>query len=86
MQSVWIILSPTPASLGETRLRECMQSDFGQQSISKSPLYVHAVLISCYLANWRQYCAHYERALSELVREVAPISKRTNTDHDSPGE
>lgn len=67
MHSVWVILSPVPASLGEMRLRECMQSEFEQRKILASPFYIHAVLISCHLTNWRQYCGRYERALTELV-------------------
>lgn len=56
-----------PASLGEMRIRECIQSELGRERISENPLNLHAVLISCYLTNWHQYCICYEKALGKFV-------------------
>ncbi|KAJ4303171.1 hypothetical protein N0V90_002064 [Kalmusia sp. IMI 367209] len=79
-QSVWIILSPLPASLAEARLKEGMQSDFGASQISTSPFNLHAILISCYISNWREFCTYYERGLEELSGKVMTINLDSDVD------
>lgn len=79
-QSVWIILSPMPASLGEMRIRECIQSELGRERISENPLNLHAVLISCYLTNWHQYCICYEKALGKFSRTVMTTNPESECD------
>ncbi|KAF2797954.1 hypothetical protein K505DRAFT_372056 [Melanomma pulvis-pyrius CBS 109.77] len=70
-QSIWIIISPVPASLLERRIKDSMQRLVERVHIATNPLALHAFVISTYFSNWKDYCGHYELTLEQLYSDAA---------------
>lgn len=84
-QSLWIVLSPMPASVAERKITEVFQDSTERDRLSQIPDLVHLCLISCYLSNWKDFCSHHDRNLQDMVRRLYGCSQVTNLRHSQGG-
>jgi hypothetical protein len=66
-QSIWIIISPLPASFAEIRIRDLVQTPLNRVNIIQNHLLLHPFLLSIYFSNWMDYCEYYESVLEKMV-------------------
>ncbi|KAI9836443.1 MAG: hypothetical protein M1819_001475 [Sarea resinae] len=64
-QSTWIVLHPTPESVGQRRMNECLTVPRRMLDLTRDPLLLHTVLFSTHFSAWRTYMSHYEGVLRE---------------------
>ena len=65
--SVWVVLHCQQGSRGQKLITELLERASGAKSAYKHPAVLHLLLQSCYLYNWQNYMAFYEKELVERV-------------------